>query len=278
MAVKDIIGAFMTGQAMDKARDDRGFMMAALLVSLAVMGILMTVALPTWRHMMQREREAELVFRGEQYARAVGLFQRKYAGAFPPSVDMLIQQKFLRKKYKDPMVPDGEFQVLYQASTAQQPGGVGLPGVGTGPGQTPGEDQGATPGGGLPPGRVPSVGPGGTSSTTPGQIGGGPGRAIGTLGPRGGVIGVVSKSSARSIRLYRGRSRYSEWQFLYTDLRQNVGTPAGQTPGASGGPGAAGPGRPGAPGRSPTTRPGDRPFGPGGGMRTPGGVPGPPSP
>jgi type II secretory pathway pseudopilin PulG len=272
MTVEDSIGAFMTGQARQTVKNERGYMMAALLVSLAVMSVLMTVALPTWRHMMQREREAELVFRGEQYARAVGLFQRKYAGAFPPSVDMLVQQKFLRKKYRDPMVPDGDFQILYQTATAQP--GVGQPVTG-GFGQTPGEDQGATPG--LQPGRPPSAGPGTGSSTTPGQIGSGAGRAIGTLGPRGGVIGVVSKSPARSIRVYRGRSKYNEWQFLYTDVRQNVGVPGSQGPGAPGGPGPAGPGRPSSQGRGPGSRPGAGSFPPGGGQRAPG--PGmPPSP
>ena len=45
--------------------------MAALLVSLAVMSVLMSAALPAWRHQAQREKEAELVFRGEQYVRAI---------------------------------------------------------------------------------------------------------------------------------------------------------------------------------------------------------------
>ena len=77
--------------------------MAALLVAIAVMGVLMSAILPAWKTLVQREREEELVFRGEQYARAVGLFQRKFAGAFPPSVDVLVQQKFLRRAYKDPV-------------------------------------------------------------------------------------------------------------------------------------------------------------------------------
>jgi hypothetical protein len=38
----------------------------------------------------------------------------------------------------------------------------------------------------------------------------------GTLGPRGGVIGVVSKSTDTAIRLYYGRTHYNEWQFVYT--------------------------------------------------------------
>ena len=46
----------------------RGYAMAALLVSIAVMAVLMSVAMPAYRHLARREKEAELVFRGEQYA------------------------------------------------------------------------------------------------------------------------------------------------------------------------------------------------------------------
>ena len=64
---------------------------------------LTTAAMPVWRQMAQREKEEELVFRGQQYARAIGLFQRKYANAFPPSIDVLVEQRFIRKKFKDPI-------------------------------------------------------------------------------------------------------------------------------------------------------------------------------
>ena len=84
----------------------------------------MTVALPAWRQANQREKEEELVFRGRQYVRAVQLFQRRFAATYPPSVDVLVQQKFLRKKYKDPMVEDGEFEVLYQGSLVLFSGGT----------------------------------------------------------------------------------------------------------------------------------------------------------
>src|SRR5687768_13678032 len=55
------------GQASRKGQ--RGYAMAALLVSMAVMAVMMSVALPAYRHLARREKEAELAFRGEQYAR-----------------------------------------------------------------------------------------------------------------------------------------------------------------------------------------------------------------
>ncbi len=58
--------------------------MAALLVGMSVMAVLMSALLPVWTHMATREKEEELIFRGRQYARAIGLFQRKFANTPPP--------------------------------------------------------------------------------------------------------------------------------------------------------------------------------------------------
>src|SRR6187402_1635795 len=113
-----------------------GYAMAALLVAMSVMAVMMTVALPVWNTAAKREKEAELVFRGQQYARAIGLYQRKFANAFPPSVDFLLAGRFLRKKYTDP-ITGGDFEPLYTTSPqAQAPGQAGQAGQ---PGQAPGQ-------------------------------------------------------------------------------------------------------------------------------------------
>ena len=94
--------------------------MAVLIFAIGVMAVLWSVALPAWSQFARREKEEELVFRGTQYARAIGLYQRRFANASPPSLDVLIEQRFLRTKYQDPMTADGEFQLLYL--TPNQPG------------------------------------------------------------------------------------------------------------------------------------------------------------
>ncbi len=102
--------------------------MAALLVALSVMAVLASAAMPSWKQMTQREKEAELVFRGQQYARAIGLFQRRAGpGVNPPNLDVLVQQKFLRKKYKDP-ITGGDFDLISPTTpmavpTSPTPGG-----------------------------------------------------------------------------------------------------------------------------------------------------------
>src|SRR5207302_2319563 len=113
--------------------------MAALLMAIAVVAIMMTVAMPVWKQTAQREKEDELVFRGMQYVHAIALFQRKTANAFPPSVQLLVDQRFLRKKYKDPITND-DFQLLTAGQNAGAGGANAQRGAQpslTTPGQTP---------------------------------------------------------------------------------------------------------------------------------------------
>jgi type II secretory pathway pseudopilin PulG len=253
-------------------RGAEGYMMAALLVALAVMGVLMSAAIPAWRHQAKREKEAELIFRGEQYARAISLWERKMGpGSRPGNVDILVQQRFLRKKYKDPMTEDGEFQPILMGSINQN---QNQEGVGGRAGQR---------GGGL--GRVGAspIGQSGAGA----QAGGGrtssfqiqsqfqqsAGRG-GQFGG-GGLLGVRSKSKAQSIRLYKNRNHYNEWDFVHAGAANAPGGGVGApTPGGRGGsprPGAP----PGRGGVGPGGRgPGGRGPGPGGPMPQPPGPPG----
>jgi hypothetical protein len=180
------------------------------------MAIMLTVAMPLWTTLVKREKEAELIWRGGQYARAIDLFRRKYGNASPPNIDILLNEKFLRKEYKDPMTEDGEFQLLYAAQQQQQRPGL------------------------------PATNPAPPLDQQP----------QGPAGARGGIIGVVSKSKESSFKLFNGRSKYNEWTFTpELVLGKRAVQPGGQArPGAPGGPGASRPGmslpgtsRPGAP-------------------------------
>ena len=263
---------YLAGQA-----GQRGYAMAALLMSVGVMAIVMSAVLPVWRQQSQREKEAELAFRGEQYARAIYLFNRQNGGQNPPSIDALVQGRYLRKKYTDPMTEDGEFQPL--AAGANQPGpqggvGTGSPGsrgsgpISTGPGGSgPGRGGGGTMTGGVSPGgrgTGPAPGGRGGAAAGPGGIGGAQGG--------GGILRVVSKSKEASIRIYYGAAHYNEWQFMYN--RQGRGGPGGRAGGPGGGPGQGRPGI-GGPGGGPSGGPGGGPTPPrGGGPGRGGAVPG----
>ena len=223
--------------------------MAALLVALSIMAMMMTVVMPVWKQTAQREKEEELIFRGKQYVHAIGLYQRKFANAFPPNIDVLVEQRFLRKKFKDPIT--GEDFALIP---------VGQAAAGSG---APSAQRGATG----------STGGGGRGQTAPtpqtpqgsGQLGGGPRNSVGSPGQTaGGVSGVTSKSKDQSIRLYNGRGHYNEWAFVYIQQVQapGAGAPGGGLPGQGGQRGQ--PGQQPGPFGGPGVNPGQRGRGPGG--------------
>ncbi len=212
---------------------ESGFAMAALIVAITVMAVVMSVAIPVWKTAAQREREAELIFRGQQYARAIGLYQRKYANVAPPNIDVLVKERFLRKKYKDPMTEAGDFQPVYGA--IQNAGAPGVPGSGGAAGQPGGQGQG--------PGQASQIGQARQGIET---------RMGGQAGAQGaGLIGVASKSTATGLRVYNGRSKYSEWAFVWQPRTVQAGSQAGGAAGAvqpGGLPGRGGPGGPAGPG------------------------------
>lgn len=201
-----------------------GYAMAALLVGLSVMSVLLSVAMPTWSHMIRREKEEELIFRGTQYARAINQYQRKFANASPQTLDVLIEQRLLRKKFRDPMATDekGEFQMLYLSSRAGGPQGT------AGAGRTGGPGQGA----------------GSRGAGAGGQAGAGTGSTYSTE-PSGGIVGVASKNTGTSIKIYKEKTRYNEWQFI--GMEQSV--QAGPGSGGAGGPQRGGRGDDGRGGR-----------------------------
>ena len=101
--------------------DARGYAMAALLVAMALMSLALSVAMPTWRTLIQREKEEELVWRGQQYDRAVQLYRKKNAAPGAPSIDKLVEGRFLRRKYLDP-ITGGEFETVGVSPVGSAPG------------------------------------------------------------------------------------------------------------------------------------------------------------
>src|SRR4051812_4081016 len=207
--------------------------MAALLVAMSVMAIMLSAAMPVWKQLAQREKEEELVFRGRQYVHAIGLFQRKFANAAPASVDALVEQRFLRKKFKDPITGD-DFVPL----------GIGQVAPGLGQPQPAPSSLGSQPvassGQGSPFALTTAAQPGGRGAVTPaGGIRGASGTSGGTTG---GIIGVTSRSKDQSIRLYNGRGHYNEWAFVSLAQSQQPGggQPGTAIPGALTGSGQRG--------------------------------------
>jgi type II secretory pathway pseudopilin PulG len=193
---------------------EAGFSLVALLVSITIMMILMTAAVPSWRYVMQNDREEELLYRGGEIADAIVRFQKKNGNAYPTSLDQLVKGKFLRKLYKDPMTKDGKWKLVHQGQAIAPitpPAGSGAGGRGVTTTTTTTTTLS----------RSPQSGPIGA----------------GSLGP---ILGVSSTSTEKSLRVFNGRTRYNEWIFAAGQPRvvgraPTIGPAPGPQPGAGAG-------------------------------------------
>jgi hypothetical protein len=224
-----------------KHRRDAGFSLAALIFFATAVSILISAAYPAYQMQAKRELEEELIFRGEEYTRAIQKYHRKF-NIYPPSVDALVQSnglRFLRHAYKDP-ITEKEFRLIYINPDGSVTGstllnqkvnstplfGAPLQQFGQQPSQ--GNSQsGTTPNQQQSPGNPQIVPP--PEQLNPNFIGAGrrpqtpqPTQPApsgfqqpsgGTSGTAG-VIGVASDSTQESIKVYNSRQKYNEWEFI----------------------------------------------------------------
>src|SRR4051812_13414130 len=92
---------------------ERGYVLIVFLLFVALLFIAVTGIVRQASFEGRRDREEELMFRGQQYQRAIQLAYRKL-GRYPASMDELEKVngvRFLRKRYRDPMTKDGEWRI-----------------------------------------------------------------------------------------------------------------------------------------------------------------------
>lgn len=88
-----------------------------VLASIVITGILLSVGVKQWKVIVKRDKEAELLFRGEQIQKAIKAYSNKPgAKKHPRSLEDLVSDGFnrkgtLRRVYKDP-ITNGDFEVL----------------------------------------------------------------------------------------------------------------------------------------------------------------------
>ena len=222
------------------------FFMTLLIISLAA-------AAPQVAKSIQRERELETFHRGMQYRRAVQLYYRKFH-AYPPNVNALVNTndiRFLRKKYNDPMSRADDWKpVMYgQNKTPTAMGFFGqavegnastIAGVGpsggnsgsafgsSGNGSSLGSSFGSTPGStfgspgpsGGASGSAPSAGMGtsGSGGTATGGASPGSDSSSGQTFGGMGIIGFSPGVQTTSIRIYKKKTHFNEWEFTYDPI------------------------------------------------------------
>jgi type II secretory pathway pseudopilin PulG len=116
---------------MTTTRTQRGFTMALALAVAVVMGLMLMKAGPAVSAEVQRENEAELIFRGEAIANALKIYAAK-SGRYPKDLEevMKVRPHILRQKYKDPMTASGEWDFVTQVQPGASGNTEGLPIVG----------------------------------------------------------------------------------------------------------------------------------------------------
>jgi type II secretory pathway pseudopilin PulG len=212
---------------------------------IATIIIFSAVAVPNLLIQGRREREEETVWRGEQYARAIGLYFRKFR-RYPTKVEDLTKQtngvRFLRQAYPDPMNKgDGSWRFIYVGPGGQLIGSLrrtsllqSLIATPTLPGATPAAaltQPGANPGGpagaqALGAGALPAspTNPAATPNPLESQTQPLTGDVMG-----GNIIGVGSKVKQSSLRVYKGGDTYEQWEFIWNPVGQ-IAIPGGQNP------------------------------------------------
>ena len=115
-----------------KIRNASGFTYVALLAAIVILGISMGAAGKYWSFVMQREKEEELLFRGEQYRLAIERYSHALPGrnAYPPSIEELLKdsrtptaKRHLRQAYKDPITGE-DFEVYKDITKGNRITGV----------------------------------------------------------------------------------------------------------------------------------------------------------
>lgn len=246
-----------------RRRAEAGYTLAIFVMAIAVMSIAMGVAVQTVEFQMRREREAELIFRGEQFIEAIRLYKIKY-GRYPMQLKEIYEAKprVIRKRWKDPITDSEKWGIVFlgqEGRPMQQGRQLAGPGAAS---ESAFGDRGTLPNG-------PTSRYDGNSGSGQGQ-GAGEGAdqedkgPLGTGGVKmGPIIGVHSTSCDEAIKIYEGRTTYCEWRFIYREQPQ-AGDAAGRRPGQRPGqviyhPGEKDPRNPGDPGSGGNPPGGNRP-------------------
>ena len=190
---------------------ERGVLLVALIVALTVMMILLTASAQSWTAIMKREREQELIFRGNQYMHALRAYHKDHGGTFPTELKVLLEpgprgHRYIRQLYTDPFSEEGEWNLLYlgpDGKSAVNPNARllvhGVPGL---PGGVPGLPRSST--------RLADRRKGESSSRGRDRKRTSRFKSGNLSNP---IVGVVSQASDRSFQEYMSKNYYDEWEF-----------------------------------------------------------------
>jgi general secretion pathway protein G len=102
-----------------KTQNCKGFTLLELMISMFIIIILLSVALPTYQRSIQHARETVLAENLFQMRRAIDQYAAD-KGKKPQSLDDLVEEKYLREKPVDPITEKAEWtEVLSEDSDSE---------------------------------------------------------------------------------------------------------------------------------------------------------------
>ena len=200
---------------LQRTSGEQGFMLLGLIVAIAIILIMLSVAASKEAFTLRREREEESIHRANQYVRAIQLYYKKL-GHYPATIEQLENSnniRFLRKRYIDPLTgkPDyrliavGQNQTTVKGFFGEPLAGIAGQGLGSVAGMASTGMSGASGSTSL--GGQSSLGSaagiGEHSATSFGGSAGGP------------FMGVGSSANGNSILTPNEQNSYQTWEFLY---------------------------------------------------------------
>lgn len=121
-----------------RRRQEKGYVLLAILFALTLLVIGLAAAAPRAATAIRRQKEDDLIRRGNQYALAIRRFYKKF-GRYPANMDQLENTnniRFLRRKYLDPLTGKDDWKPIQFGQARPSLGFFGQKVVTTG-GQSP---------------------------------------------------------------------------------------------------------------------------------------------
>ncbi len=177
-------------------------MFVSALIVVVLMGIGMAVLTKSWTYRVHRMKENELLFRGQQYSRAIRSYYQTHR-RYPFKLEELMQVKprVLRKLYEDPMTEGGSWGLVYlddlQSGRTTKPSTQGMPAL-----RVVGVD-----GNPVAPVEPPVVPENLAEAPTEAEEDSGTTRV-------GQIVGVYSRSRRTAFRSFQKGKVYADWKFL----------------------------------------------------------------
>ena len=215
------------------ARAENGFVYLWALFAVALAGIVMAGTGQVWQVKAQREKEAQLLYVGEEFRKAIMSYYNTGTRQFPESLEDLLQDKrspnikrHLRKIYLDPVTNTAEWGLIEESSPGSNvtpnasapPGNSPAPSANPAAGNNPVLNTQPAPGSGAISGSSPTAG----NSPAPGSALPNSSPVSSTIDKR--IIGVYSLSEKKPIKKdkfpeqfakFSEAATYRDWKFVY---------------------------------------------------------------